>query len=308
MPLNDLAQMIGSEDMDFVEDFSLSLPPLIKAAGLVYDQTSGDLDKSTIKVSTKIHKPMTYNGIQLDYLNFTAIYRSGLLQLRAIDCGLGNGQGKGHLDVITTENGHILQIELDLKEARYPDILYSIPFTLTEPGVEPEASATAPASIDLAFMAHGPLEDIWQLKGNGQLHIYNADLGRLYLMGAFSRYLYKFAKFNFGALKLDTAKSDFSFHNGRFSFPNLEITGPSARMNAAGMFTLPEKTLDFTIVMAPFSEMQVPLLSQFLLLFSPLTNTLEASLTGTLSEPVYNVNIKPFRAITGIGKPTKDNN
>jgi len=301
LPLDEAARMIGQETMDFVADFALNALPNIQACGIIYGQNSDRAGEEYLHIQGQVEHPIRYHNVTFDFLKFSAFKNAHYVRLRDLRAGLGQGTVTGRLDAFLADDPQNMHLVADLQRAEYGPLKAAIPDIFGPANTETPAAQPEPppTHIDLSFSAQGPLEDIWKFSGEGRIRVYDTDFGRLHLMGAFSRYLYGLAKLNFGSLNFNYAESTFAFANGKFTFPDIRITGPTGRLEASGQLQLPEEQLNFDILLAPFGEIRTPVISQLLYVFNPLANTLEADLTGTIENPIYDIDFKPLKALTG---------
>lgn len=300
LPLDDAARMIGQETVDFAADFALDDLPNIHACGIIFGHNSDREGEEFLHIRGHIDQPVSYSNVHFDFLNFTAFKTAQHLQLWDMKLGLGLGTVTGEIDVTLTDDPPHIRFAAEMKRAQYQKIVAAMPTIFDSSAEETtDEEPQNPTHIDLELRAQGPFAEIWQLSGEGRIQIYDTDFGRIHLMGALSRYIFNVVKINFGSLKFDRAESTFSFQQGIFSFPDVRISGPTARMDASGQLKLPEEELDFEILLSPFGEVETPILSQLLYVFNPLASSLKAELTGTIDEPVYDIDFKPLKAFTG---------
>lgn len=300
LPLDDAARMIGQETRDFVADFAIDHLPYLKACGILFGKNSHREGEEFLQIRGEIDHPVSYRSVNFDFVNFTAFKTAQYVKLRDFQFGLGQGIATGEIDVSLTADPPYITFDAALERAQYQKIVAAMP-TVFEAQNEkkPDNTPQNPSHIDLQLRGQGPFSNVWQLVGEGRLQVYDTDFGRLHLMGALSRYFYNNTKLTFGSLKFDRAASTFRYKNGVFSFPDVIISGPSARINASGQLKLPEKALDFELLLSPFSEVETPIISQLLYIFNPLAKSLKAELTGTIDDPLYDIDFKPLKVFTG---------
>ncbi len=128
----------------------------------------------------------------------------------------------------------------------------------------------------------------------GQVRVRNAQLGQLQLLGALSRTLADI-KFPLGEFSLTAASSDLQIAHQYLRFPNLVITGPSARILAAGVYNIQGSDLDFNALIFPIGEWDSFLLKQIASIMNPFSNTVTLKLHGKIEKPEWNVSMNPLR-------------
>lgn len=303
LPLLDAGNMCGQETLDFVSDFDLSGLPQIRAAGVLFGNASEQPGQEFLNIQGGTQDSLIYQDIQFDHLTFKAYKTPKHVRLRNVILGLGGGTAHGKADIfIEKDKQSILQLAADLEGAQFKKLTKAMPTVFEDTSLKNSQAPKHDSLIDLNLRAQGPIGEIWEFTGKGDIRVYEADLGQLHLLGAFSRYLYS-VSLNIGTVNFNTAVSDYTLDKGLIHFPNLFITGPSAKISAIGDLLLPEQTLNFNLKLSPFSEVSNPVMSTVLTVFNPVANSIEASLTGTIDEPLYDVDFKPLKGITGTQTP-----
>ncbi|WP_309384084.1 hypothetical protein [Cerasicoccus frondis] len=152
--------------------------------------------------------------------------------------------------------------------------------------------------VNLQFDTHGQLPDFNQFVGKGHIELSQANLGQLHLLGGLSSFLYSIG-LHLGTLNFNAAQTDFTLARSNLYFPEGRITGSTGEIAANGNFHVENENLNFMLTVHPLGNVQTPILSQMLYVLSPLANTIEVELTGTLTSPHYDISVQPFAIFTG---------
>ncbi len=135
-------------------------------------------------------------------------------------------------------------------------------------------------------------------RGRGRVAVRNSKLGTVHLFGGLSRVLVGMG-LGFTTLELDTLNLDWNVNGNQLQVENGLITGPTLKLTLQGQMDLESKALqmhsDVTLFKGVFSK-----------LFSPVSETLQFDLGGTLNAPTWGIRFNPFRwAINRIGGSTE---
>lgn len=157
---------------------------------------------------------------------------------------------------------------------------------------ESQSLLDKPGRVDFNGSILGTAQQMRSLNGEGELALYDSDLGQIHILGAISR-MFQFIGLPLATLKFDTAKAYWHIKDGVIHFPDLAVSGNTGLLRANGNIDLETNNLNFLVYLHPFGEFNVPILAQALDLFSPLSNVLSMRITGTLTVPQMQTNVRP---------------
>jgi hypothetical protein len=215
--------------------------------------------------------------------------------LPEIYAGYANGVLIGNA---TTDNGQLsfdaklTNADFDLAMKIYSDYVDRNFPTPPEP-VEAGSMAREDygGKLTLALKAKGPITDLKAFTGDGELALTDANLYKLKVIGLFSDLT------GIGALGFTDAQGPLEVRRDRVLFPDLRVTGNTARIESSGSYSLRDRTIDFRVRMKPLRESPGFITKIFGMVVNPLTNLLfEAHITGTLRNPKRNVEFLAPRA------------
>jgi hypothetical protein len=147
--------------------------------------------------------------------------------------------------------------------------------------------------LNLALTALGPVSDLKAFEGKGELELSESKLYQLRVIGIFSDLFGT----GLGTFGFTDARGSFEVRRDRVHFPNLRVTGRTARLDATGNYSLNDRTIDFRVRLEALRESSGFLTKILGVVVNPLTNLLfEARLTGTLRNPKRSIDFLAPRA------------
>ncbi len=316
-PADTLPRIFPQEGPALIAPFTLRAAPRIHLVGETFGPASATPGAQRYDLELATFAPLTYSGFPLDHLSLRLERRDSDLLLHEIRAGFAGGLATGEARLSGPDRDRWLAFDLaladadlDLAQVRWKEFQASRPARLAPPtptptkapapGPAPDAATEAKENkplggrIDLSFAATGPLDDPLAYSGRGEAKIRGADLARIRLMGPFSSLLGELG-LGFTTVRLTEADARLGLERERLVFDELRLTGPSALIEARGVYTLPEGALDFKAKVRPFEQRAGLLGSTADLVFSPLTHALEVELDGTLEAPTWTFSYGPTK-------------
>lgn len=157
---------------------------------------------------------------------------------------------------------------------------------------ETQSLLDQPGLVVFKGFIEGNAGQMRSINGAGKLSLFDATLGQIHILGPISRLL-QFIGMPLATLKFDQADTHWNVKDGIINFPNLTVSGQTGMLKANGNIDLETNNLNFIVYLHPFGEVTVPILSQALDLFSPLSNILSVRITGSLAMPQAQTNVRP---------------
>jgi len=151
-----------------------------------------------------------------------------------------------------------------------------------------------PALLDLVLGGRMRAGRPETLVARGAARLSGAQLGQLHLLGSLSRALAD-TKVPLGDFNLTAATSEVQIAQQFIRLPNLQITGPTARVVAAGIYNYDADVLNFNVLIFPLQESESFFLRQISNMVNPFSNTVTFKLHGKIAEPTWNVSMDPLR-------------
>lgn len=291
--LKELQAMIGQGKLSLLSDFNCSVAPEIHLQGVhvAHSVNEPAFDQALMTFETKA--PLSYQAVGLDSLKFRAQYDTKTTLIQPIDFGFADGKGQASA-ILFFEDGdkQKLEFNVSLKKAQFDKFLQRIAELKGEKNIAANQTAYN-GYFESSFKGQGYLGDIESFTGNGDARVYEANLGKVRLLGFISEIL-DIPPFNITNLTLNDAQSSFKLEKEQLSFPDLKITGKSARINSFGTYNIKTDAINFTMDIFPTAEMKIPVISQVLFILNPISTFFQVELTNKLSEPKWNLHLTPF--------------
>lgn len=314
-PASALPEIFPEEGPDLIKPFALASAPRVRLVGEAFGPASATPGREDYDLDLAVDAPLRYAGFPLDRLSLRLERRDATLRLRDIRAGFASGMAQGEATLDGPAAGRrlsfdlkLLDADLDLVQTRWRE------FQATRPPAPSSAPKKAPSLADeapreakplggrmsLGLKAAGPLDRPLEYVGSGTASIIGADLASIRMLGPLSSLLGEIGV-GFTTIKLTEADARLSLDRDRLRFETLRLTGPSALVEAAGVFALEAGDLDFKAKVRPFEQRDGILGSTADFMLSPLSSALEVELGGTLEEPTWIFAYGPkklFRRIT----------
>lgn len=307
LALNELDTILGLPGVhNVMTEFSPESTPNLKVHGEIY---SNDKAKTHINLACSTDKEISYHNIPFENLSFSANYTPSKITINNIVGGFAKGTGKGSLIVTPTENSAKPNIKANLQLASVnQEMAVGFLQPLWErPDQKKKKANNYGGLINLDMQTTGILGDWNSFTGSGKVSITQATLGKIYLLWILSEILSPLM-FGLGTLQLTDATSDFVIGNNAIHFPNINIYGSTVSIDGEGNFYLGSQNLDFILDISPMNKNGIPILSQALLVLTPITQSFQMHLGGTLYDPKWETMLTPLGLFKkkGPGIPTKN--
>jgi hypothetical protein len=306
-PVEDLPRLFPAEGPAIVAPFALTAPPRIHIVGEAHGPASPTPGHQRYTLELSTPAPLRYQGFPLDSLSTRLIRDDTEIRLENLRAGFASGMATGIAVISGPPDQRWLAYDVSLADARLDlALLRWRDFRATRPDYQappPDAPADTRklpgGALTLSLAATGPLADPLAHSGAGTATITGADLAQIRLLGLFSRLLADLG-IGLGTLQLTDADARFTLENDRLRFASLALTGPSALVEADGIYHLPRGTLDFTARVRPLEQRTGILSSTVGWMLSPLSNALLVRLEGTLDQPDWTFSYGPTRLLRRI--------
>jgi hypothetical protein len=313
LPLATVAALTGPQVANIVRPLDSPVPPILQV-----DQRTGTaFNPQPNAVSTKVRAdfsgPFHAFNVPLDRASIDAMDVGGVTTIRHLDFGMAGGSALAEATVNHTDDTPQLKFTLLLQNARQADFLaalgqFGTDVNASQPGSNPNASNPAsamgngsvlggldhPGLLDLTLGGQFVFGEANSFLGEGQVRIHDAQLGQLQMFGRLSKFLAD-TKIPLGDFDLHSAQSDLQIAQQYLRLPNLVITGPSARIQAAGIYNFSSGELDFNALVFPIGQWDAFLLKQIATAANPFVNTVTLQLHGNINKPAWAISMNPLR-------------
>ncbi|MEO0795543.1 MAG: hypothetical protein AAFX93_10285 [Verrucomicrobiota bacterium] len=317
MDLMQAATLASPEVIPYAKMFPNQKAPSLDVAGMIYGEDSEKPGDLFLKAGAHFPGKFEFEEIYFENGSFICDINPQTITVSRGRFGLGSGRAALHT-IIDRQTGDKLFVEsakLSINKAKLYGLYEAIPFLrsarekqIAQEKKEAKNSGTDPiqksfeeryaGDVDFYIDTKGELPDLETFSGDGQIVLKGANLGQLHLLGGLSSFLFSIG-LHLGTLEFSNATSDFSMAYGNIHFPNVEITGATGLINANGNFFIPKESLDFAISLHPFGNVETPVVSQVFSILSPISDSLEVELSGSLTKPEYQYQFRPLGFLTG---------
>ncbi|MEM9227307.1 MAG: AsmA-like C-terminal region-containing protein, partial [Verrucomicrobiota bacterium] len=325
IPLDQAIKVVGPEAKEYTEGFSTQAKPQINVYGITYGEDSPHPGELYLNLTSSLDEETVYMDYIFDKVDFHLLKNPQRIDLPRVTFTMAEGQGSGSAVVsFLSEDEPELTLSANLTEAKYIYLQKAIPFLANKETMQQQNTSVSTAAdeqpsstptteqadttassenlqtalIDLRIDTQGMLGELNTFRGYGSLGVKNAYLGQLHLFGGLSRATQSIG-LSLGTVEFTRGHTPFMLGNGYLHFSDIEVSGPTARIKANGNLHMDNNGLDFYLSLFPLGGIDLPVVSQLFSVLDPITNTLEASLTGTMEEPVWNVEFRPIGIFTG---------
>ncbi len=304
--LVDMARIFGKGGEEMLAAYRYEIPPAVEVSGTVQNDAGKYDTQLDVHIETK--HAFRYHEFPLESLSTQALIHNFHVELPAIVAGYAGGTV--HANAIA-DNGR-LTFEAALSDSDYDlavDTFNAYLATFSPPTPEEEepgglTSKKAGGRLAITLAASGPTTQFRAYEGKGTIHITEAELGHINILGLFSDFL-RAVGVKIGDLGFKEVTSNFAVQRDRIKFTETRIAGNTAALQTEGMYFMADKNLDFKARLYPLRASSGALTQIFGVILDPFSFLLEVRLTGTLKKPHWSLTRDPFnilRQITGGGQ------
>lgn len=279
-----MARVFGPGGDALLAPYRYTIPPNLTLAGTVARE--GREYDVNLELGLNTGDEFRYLDFPLSWLTTRASIHNRQVVLPEIYAGYAKGvlTGSARTDAgRLTFDAKLLNADFDLAMKIYSDFVdrnFPTPPEKLEPGSIVRDSFGGTLTLNLA--AQGPIADLKAYEGAGDLVLSGAKLYQLNVIGVFSDLFGT----GIGTFGFTDAKGAFEVRRDLVHFPNLRVTGNTARLDATGSYSLADRSINFRVRMEALRESRGFITKLLGLVVNPLTNLLfEARLTGTLRNP-----------------------
>jgi hypothetical protein len=304
-PAEALPALFGEQGRSIIAPVQLDAAPVIHLVGETFGPGAADRagqQRYTLDLSTDA--PLRYAGFPLDHLAVRLENQNGDIRLENLRAGVADGVASGRAALSGPADSRWLAVDIDLADAGLDLAIarwreFQTARDPAAPNLTPDKPLGGKLSLHLA--ANGPAGDPRKFSGTGAARITDANLASIRLLGKFSELLSGLG-IGLATLKLTDTNARFTLEQHRLVFAPLELSGPSALIEAEGAYRLSDGALDFTARVRPFEKREGIIGSTADFVLTPLSGALEVELAGTLDQPDWAFAYGPtrlFRRMTG---------
>lgn len=295
LALHELDSILDLHEIhDIIQNFSINNTPQISAKGSIFKEKA---DQTKLNILFTENAPISYYKIPFDRMDFSVDYTPKEINVQNINVEFAEGIGEATLKIRPTENNTPPEITADIQligvkqeiALNHLQQLWFLPNT--------GKANNYGGLLTLDLKATGILGDWHSFIGSGNISITQANLGRINLFGILSQIL-SLTPLGIGSFNLTDASTNFFIQQNIIHFPDIHIFGSTGSIEANGNFYLQNQELAFIFEISPLNKKGIPILSQMMLVFAPITQSFQMKLGGTLKNPKWETLLTPL----GFGK------
>ncbi len=317
LPLPAVGAIGGPDAAEVVKPLASKLPPTIHFDERVGGSANPQPEVSVSKVQAEFSSPLSIFHVPLDDAVVEATVYPGFTDISHLEFGLAGGHATANATVTSDHGGDELKFSLLLLDARHTDFLSALgQFSDGDKAPAPVKAAPAttttnvtanatgadsmlgdpahPGHLDLSLGGELRLGEPDTFTAAGHLRLRDAQLGKLQLLGGLSRLLAD-TQVPLGEFSLNSATSDVQIAHGYLRLPNLVVTGPTARIVAAGTYHIDGGDLDFNALIFPVGQWDSMVLKQIANILNPFSNTVTLKLHAKIDQPEWDLSMNPLR-------------
>jgi hypothetical protein len=309
--LHDGARIFAPVGPEIVSPFRFSKTPRLSLNGWI-ESRQGRPRGEDVDIEVQSTGDFWFFEFPLADLNCTAKLTDGDISVQNLRLNFAGGDATGQARVAGKAPDRRLSFDGKLNGATLGDAIRILEeFGAKRRGQPPSPESrfqqrVAPGKLDLQATAEGLYQDPYSYVGTGNAELRGAELAEINLLGALSQALRGNSVLGFTSWSLDTAKANFTIERNQLDFSDLVITGPSAKLDAKGVYALDTKTMNFNAKFYPFDRGKTFLANAVDLMLTPVSAALELKLAGTLDKPKWYFAYGPtslLRKLTGSEQP-----
>lgn len=297
LPLPEVDAISGGEITEVLDSVSTEQTPRLAVRGTVFGDTTPLAGRKHIDVTAYAPGIAHVVDLPMSNLSLEAFARPDKLRLENLNYTIAEGTGTGRAEIHHDTKGLLLDIALTEADCRtlfsFLPLITGDDKTDSDTDSEDNKLMDIDGKTDLSFLALGERGKLETFSADGSLHIYEADLGELHLLGGLSRLL-AITPLRVGTFTFNDAKVPFHLEEGTLESTAITVDGPSARLQAYGSLNLLEDDLDLTVRLLMSKNISTPIIGHALRLLDPVTGSFIFNVTGSPEDPEWQIAVNPF--------------
>jgi hypothetical protein len=287
--------LFGESGLKIIVPYTWTVNPTISLKGEF--NFENDTNWQDLMLEIKTDQMMTFYNFPFDSLEIKGHYDHGDVLLDTILFDFAGGKGEGEASYLKQDDLSYLLFDFDIKDAELKETLNRLAIVQGPKGKKEEPSATPKKKMDsltgkLKIHASGisPAGSGFdRVMAKGNIEITEGNLAEIPLFGPLST-LIPFTKLHF-----NTARTYFSWDEGKMTFPDLVMTGNTTRLEGVGDYYTDSSHLDFQVRVMLLRETDIPLISNIIMpIFDPFSQMAAVNLKGSLAEPLWRFAMSPL--------------
>lgn len=293
LELQESARLFGQSGVEIVEPFIFEKPPRLKLKGHLEGEASPAGEHENVDIEVASSGEFHFFDFPLSDLSCHATVQDHNIDVTGLKVRFAGGDAQGSAHVTGRGDSRRLSFDAALQSANIGDAIRILEEYSAKRRGEKPASASkfqqriASGKLDLRASAQGLYKSAYSFTGSGTAELRGAELASINLFGSLSEAFRDSAVLGFTSWRLDSAKTTFTIEREKLVFPDLRMTGPTARLDAHGAYWLDAKSIAFNAKFYPFDQGKTLLANAIGLVLTPVSAALELKLAGSLDQPKW---------------------
>lgn len=289
LSLKEIDPILPREVSETLSPFEFSMPPYVDVSAKSFNDPKLLGMEDTARVTLRTDSSVKYYNYPLENLDLSLDYAKNNANFSYVKFGFAGGEGLGW--IVADTDTKWTTMGFSFKKIQNTEVVArSLGFV----GAEEKINFSI-GKLNLQVNAEGYYGSRETFSGRGQFEIKKGDLTRIRLLGVISQ-LTSHTFLSLGNVRLSDAESHFSIlPEGELYFPDLRLTGPTARVEMNGTYSTLKDELNFKLKLYLMDEVRFPLLAPVAPVLRPFTNAFEATIKGSLADPKSRVKMSLFK-------------
>lgn len=293
LEIQETARLFGPIGVNLVEPYRFEKPPRLVLSGRLEGEASPNGEHQNISIGVSSAGKFSFFGFPLNDLSCRAAVLDHEITVTGLRVGFAEGEADGSAQVSGRRDQRLLAFDGRLRGATLGLAIRALEeFGAQRRGEKPpEVSRfqqrVAAGKLDLKASARGSYTDPYSFVGSGSAELKGTEFANINLLGGLSEAVRGNSLLGFTSWRLDTAQTNFSIERAKLVLPDLQITGPTAKLDAHGSYTLDSKIINFNAKFYPYEQSKSFLGNAVGFFLTPVSAALELRLSGTLDQPKW---------------------
>lgn len=302
--LSPAPKLLGRTGDALIEPFEFSEALNLRLDGSVVREDWGAPASESFRITGQAEGPWRFKAFPLEGATFSAVKEDDRVLIERFEAKAADGDLEGRIELQGTGADQQVAFDLNIAGASLGVALHDVGTWLAvrrgEEATQEHSDfekQMADGRLTLALTAEGPTNNLLGLQGSGSAAVTDANFSNINLLGVLSALLER-TILNFSTLQLNHANADFTLDGPVVNFSRVKATGDRGAVDAAGAYSLADRSLDFTTRVRPFDGGEGLLDA----VFTPFSSALEVKLGGKLDDPEWTFVYGPtnlLRNLTG---------
>jgi hypothetical protein len=284
LTISTAAKLFGNDVQNILSNFESPYTHKVDFESVFFDpHYTQHNNKSYYNLSIERSNPIAFFNRPFDQLSAKIFGRGTQHFIRSASAEFAGGQLNFEADILETlSEDPQLRINLELTDSNYSQCIKD---TFQNEFGNTTFNQSPSLDLELTVKSEGSLLDLTKHNGYGNLEISGSGLGKINLLGPFSKALDEL-KLSIGIFSLDHLESNFLIQRESINVQNLELNGKESQVLGQGRIRIPDQSIDFKMEVDLLKNRNISFskLGNIGKFFNPVTKILNFNVTGTLQD------------------------